>query len=89
MRIFEYARVSDWDERLGTLAEIAEPERWHNLRLPSKEQHPILARYVAHTFLRAYDQQKVVEADQLACFNTGLLTRGHEEIFGIFTISEE
>jgi hypothetical protein len=89
MRIFEFAKVSDWDDRLGNLAGTAEPERWHNLHLPSKEKHPILARYVAHTFSRAYDQQKIVETDQVACFNTGLLTPGHEEIFGIFTISED
>jgi hypothetical protein len=89
MRIFDFAKVSDWDDRLGSLAGIAEPERWNNLHLPSREKHPILARYIAHTFIRAWDQQKIVEADQIACFNTGLLTPGHEEIFGIFTISAD
>jgi hypothetical protein len=89
MRIFDFAKVSEWGDRLGGLAAIAEPERWCNLHLPTKEKHPILSRYIAHTFIRAYDQQKIVEADQVACFNTGLLTAGHEEVFGIFTISDD
>src|ERR1700742_405993 len=49
---------------------------------------PVLDSYIKYTFQRAFDQQKIVEADQLACFNTGLLTPGQEEIFGLFTISE-
>lgn len=88
MRIFDFARVADWDDRLATLAELAEPERWHNLHLPSKNGHPVLDRYILHTFARAHDQQRIVVADQIACFNTGLLTPGQEEIFGVFTISD-
>ncbi|SHO63572.1 protein of unknown function [Pseudoxanthobacter soli DSM 19599] len=88
MRIFDFARVADWDDRLATLAELAEPERWNNRHLSSKNNYPILDRYVANTFIRAYDQQKIVLADHIACFNTGLLTPGQEEIFGVFTISE-
>ncbi|MDQ0324607.1 hypothetical protein J2R99_000456 [Rhodopseudomonas julia] len=88
MRIFDFARVADWDDRLATLAGVAEPERWNNRHLPSKNDYPVLDRYVTNTFIRAYDQQKIVLADQVACFNTGLLTPGQEEIFGVFTISE-
>lgn len=88
MRIFDFAKVADWENRLAALAAMAEPERWSNLHLPANNQHPILERYVKYTFDRAYDQQKIVIADQIACFNTGLLTEGHEEIFGIFTVSE-
>ncbi|MFD2236849.1 DUF3825 domain-containing protein [Aureimonas populi] len=87
-RIFDFARVADWDDRLATLASMAEPERWKNLHLLAKNQHPVLDRYLTHTFIRAYDQQKIVIADQVACFNTGLLTPGQEEIFGVFTVSD-
>jgi Domain of unknown function (DUF3825) len=88
-RIFDFAKVADWDDRLHTLAEMAEPERWAYLQAPSRSPLPVLDSYVKYTFIRSFDQQKIVEADQLACFNTGLLTPGQEEIFGVFTISED
>jgi len=88
MRIFDFAKVADWDARLQNLAELAEPERWTYHTVPSEKPLPILDLYVRHTFIRAFDQQKIVEADQMACFNTGLLTPGHEEIFGLFTQSD-
>lgn len=88
MRIFEFANVSAWDDRLNTLAAMAEPERWNYLSVPTEIRHPVLDRYIKYTFMRAYDQQKIVEGDQTACFNTGLLTPGHEEIFGIFTLNQ-
>lgn len=88
MRIFDFAKVADWEDRLQTLAEMAEPERWTYNTVPSEKPLPILDRYILHTFIRSYDQQRIVEADNMACFNTGLLTPAHEEIFGLFTQSE-
>ena len=87
-RIFDFATVTAWDGRLQALAAIAEPERWSYHSVPSRVALPILDNYVRYTFMRAFDQQKIVEADRVACFNTGLLTTGQEEIFGLFTISE-
>jgi hypothetical protein len=88
MRIFDFAKIADWDDRLEALAGVAEPERWTYLHAPSQSPLPVLSSYIQYTFLRAFDQQKIVEGDRLACFNTGLLTPGQEEIFGVFTISE-
>lgn len=87
-RMFDFAKVADWDGRLNTLAELAEPERWTYVLAPSTSPLPVLDSYIKYTFSRAFDQQKIVEADQLACFNTGLLTPGQEEIFGVFTVSD-
>lgn len=87
-RVFDFAKVADWEDRLQSLAEIAEPERWTYLSVPSTSPLPVLESYIKHTFIRAFDQQTIVEAEQLACFNTGLLTPGQEELFGLFTISE-
>ncbi len=87
-RIFDFAKVADWDDRLHALAEIAEPERWTYLQAPSRSPLPVIDNYIKYTFLRVFDQQKIVETDRLACFNTGLLTPGQEEIFALFTISE-
>jgi len=88
-RIFDFAKVADWDDRLETLAQLAEPERWKYLHVQSEAALPILDSYIKYTFVRVFDQQKIVEADRLACFNTGLLTPGQEEIFGVFTVSED
>jgi len=89
MRIFEFAKVADWDDRLNSLAEMAEPERWNYIHVPTTSNLPVLDLYLKYTFIRAHNQLKIAEADQLACFNTGLLTKnGHEEIFGLFTVSE-
>lgn len=88
-RIFDYAKVADWDDRLKTLAEMAEPERWTYLQAPSHSPLPILDSYIKYTFVRSFDQTTIVDTDQLACFNTGLLTPGQEEIFGLFTISDD
>jgi hypothetical protein len=86
--IHDFAKIASWDDRLRSLAAIAEPERWDYRCVPTKKTLPILRSYIEHTFARASEQQKLVEADRSACFNTGLLTAGQEEIFGIFTVSE-
>lgn len=88
MRIFDYAYVANWDERLGVLAELAEPERWAYLTVPDESHFPILGSYLRFTFLRLHEQSKIAETDDLACFNTGLLTPAQEEIYGVFTVSD-
>jgi hypothetical protein len=88
MRIFDFATVKEWENRLSLLAEMAEPERWNFTCVPSETRLPVLDSYVRYTFLRVSNQGKVAENDQLACFNTGLLTPGQEEIFGVFTVSD-
>ena len=89
MRIFEYAKVAEWENRLQVLADLAELERWTFRSVPSQSALPILDSYVRHTFIRAFGQKRVAEADRFACFNTGLLTPHQEEIFGLFRISDQ
>lgn len=88
MRIFDYAFVADWDSRLDALAGLAEPERWTYLSVPATSPLPVLDSYVRYTFHRVHDQERVAECDDIACFNTGLLTPNQEEIFGVFRVSE-
>ncbi len=88
MRIFDYAVVADWDDRIAQLAGMAEPERWTYVTVPDESPLPVLDSYLRYTFLRLHEEGKVTETDALACFNTGLLTPDQEEIFGIFSVSE-
>lgn len=89
MRIFDYAKVSEWDNRLSCLAAIAEPERWCYVHVPDRSPMPVLDAYIRYTFLRVHRQGKVAESDSYACFNTGLLTPNQEELYGVFRLSEK
>lgn len=89
MRIFDYALVANWDDRLAELAELAEPERWTYLAVPTDKPLPVLDSYVRHTFLRLAELERIEQGEALACFNTGLLTPSQEEIFGLFDIADK
>lgn len=84
MRLFDFAMCSQWDNRLQQLADLAETERWRYRKLPSQRDLPVLHDYVRFTFQRCFEQNRVTKADDVACFNTGLLTPNHEQIFGYF-----
>jgi Domain of unknown function (DUF3825) len=88
MRIFDYSLVANWDDRLASLADIAERERWTYIAVPDKSPLPVLDGYIRYTFLRLHEQGKLAELDTLVCFNTGLLTPWQEEIFGVFTVAD-
>lgn len=88
MRIFDFAAVANWDERLDALASLAESERWTFLRVPSSSHLPVLDSYVRYTFVRLAEENKIAQTERTAAFNTGLLTPGQEEMFGVFSVSE-
>jgi len=87
-RIFDYAKVANWDDRLEVLAGMAEKERWTYVAVPDKSPLPVLDSYLRYTFLQAYSQGEIKETDRFASFNTGLLTPGQEEIFAVFRVSD-
>jgi hypothetical protein len=89
VRIFDFALVANWEERLQELARLAEPERWSYLRVPSDNDLPILDSYIRHTFIRLAEQSRIEESDTYACFNTGLLTPSQEEIYGLFDVADK
>ncbi len=89
MGIFDYGWIADWNERLIRLAELVERERWSYVSLPSKLSFPVLDSYIQYTFSRVADEGKITITDRMTAFNTGLLTPGQEEVFGIFTVSEK
>ena len=88
MRIFEFAKVADWESRLHVLAELAERERWTYRPVPDPSPLPVLDAYIRYTFLRVHEQSKISTTDRFACFNTGLLTPDQEEIFGLFRLND-
>jgi hypothetical protein len=84
MRIFDFAKVAEWEKHLEHLADVAERERWTYRWVPDPSPLPILDSYVKHTFMRLSEQGQLAITERSACFNTGLLTPAQEELFGLF-----
>ncbi|NTW28223.1 MAG: DUF3825 domain-containing protein [Coriobacteriia bacterium] len=84
----DYAFVSAWENRLQSLARLAEPERWTYRSVPDVSPLPVLEAYIRHTFERVCEQHKICESEEFSCFNTGLLTPNQEEVFGLFQVSD-
>lgn len=61
MRIFDYAKVAEWESRLQKLADMAEKERWTYRSVPSSMSDPILDGYLRYTFIRVHEQERVAE----------------------------
>lgn len=86
---FKFAHTGGKDgfkEKIKKLSSIAEPEIW---TLDGFENH-ILYHYILDTFDRCYTQQKIIESidKQSAIFNTGLLSKNGQDIYGFFVINQ-
>ena len=71
---------------LKHLADIALTEDWSYRENPLEEvdQFGVLRSYIRYTFTRLYHEKKIVELDDLAAFNTGLVDRFYEPIYALF-----
>lgn len=71
---------------LKTLADIALTEDWSYRESPLEDidQFGVLRSYVRYTFTRLHYENKIVELDDLAAFNTGLVDRFYEPIYALF-----
>lgn len=71
---------------LKPLASIALTEDWSYRENPLDEidQFGVLRSYIRYTFTRLHHEKKIVELDDLAAFNTGLVDRFYEPIYALF-----
>lgn len=96
--LFEFAYIPNWYDQLTALAGIALPEPWRfrNPVIPPKNfDTPILEKYIHSVFRKQIidfneENQPYPDAifylrNELACFNTGLMTRDYRNIYGCFT----
>jgi hypothetical protein len=81
-RLFDFAYVPS--AQIQELVELAEPEDWNYRQTPSDRPYPILHNYLMHTFMRCYEEGKVLILEDCACFNTGLVTPHQEQIYAFF-----
>lgn len=80
MKLFEYAYCGNYNSTLANLAMLS-PEKWS---FGDKNDNSILKSYVEHTFSRLYEENKILESENYAIFNTGLFDEYYKPICAYF-----
>lgn len=80
MKLFEYAYCGNYNFTLANLAMLS-PEKWS---FGDKNDNSILKSYVEHTFSRLYEENKILESENYAIFNTGLFDEYYKPICAYF-----
>lgn len=83
MTLFDYAWIANFYGRIEELKSMAMDENWDYKKHPTGK-NPILTNYIKHTFIKLYEEKKVLEQEGYSVFNTGLVTDLQEEIFALF-----
>lgn len=82
--LFSFAFFPDFNLAISELAELAEPEAWDfSDEPPELRSNKILKNYLEYTFrkLKSDNQISFYQSRRYACFNTGLYTKGLENIY--------
>jgi hypothetical protein len=84
--LFDFAFIHNLDQRLDSLAEMAEPEPWDYQNTPTSHHKPILYNYLRYTYARLAEEEKIElsEDGQYVVFNTGLVTPNQEPLYAHF-----
>jgi hypothetical protein len=80
MRLFEFAFCNNFDKKIQWLAGLC-PEKWS---FGSRDDYLILKNYIDHTFSKLLEENKIIEAESYAVFNTGLYTEYYEPVYAYF-----
>lgn len=82
--LFDFAFFPRFLDNIDELVGLASKEDWG--KSEDDRKHPILRRYLSHTFSRLCEEQKITYAsnNEHACFNTGLTDSYYENIFAFF-----
>lgn len=84
MTLYDFAYCGRLFNALRVLEQLV-PEKWS---FADKKDLSILKNYVLHTFLRVYEEKKVVESDNYAIFNTGLFDTYYKPVYAYFIPNE-
>lgn len=82
-RLQDFVYIPDTDAKFENLKSLAEPEDWGYRISAEPRPNPVLFSYVVFTYRRLAEERKIEYSEDRAqlCFNTGLVTKNHEEIF--------
>jgi cold shock CspA family protein len=83
-----FAVCVDIDAYLSVLAGLARPENWESSQ-PGEASKIVLKHYIHDVFAQVEEEGKIAVASEaggrpIACFNTGLVTRHQEVLYGYF-----
>lgn len=86
MELFNFAFFSHYDDRISKLADLADKEDVWDFSDTAEKTFAILKNYLQYTFMKLYDDAQVsyTSDNKHACFNTGLTTAYHEDIYAVF-----
>ncbi len=85
-RLYQFASITDFNDKLEQLAGLAESENWINSNATPQNPYPILFNYLHNTFIKVESEGKIAFSSdrRYSCFNTGLATPNQEAIFMVF-----
>lgn len=90
--LFDFANMGSFNDVISRLKELALYEKWDFGIEPEddKQKNRVLKNYIIHSFSRLADsKQIIVDNDKtIAIFNTGLVNRHYEFIYGLFKKNE-
>lgn len=84
MKLFQFAYCHDYEKKINNLGNLC-PEKWS---FGSNSDNVILKNYITHTLEKLSDEEKIIEKDKYALFNTGLYTNFYQEIYAYFIPNE-
>ena len=89
MELFEYVWFNDFHGEIENLkTNFAMEEDW-DYHIKPLGKNPILENYIKHTFVRLYEEGKVLEQNGYSLFNTGLATTYQEEIYALSQVNKK
>lgn len=91
MRMFFLGTTEKYNQKLGMLAKMAQPEKWTYKKIQEKDPYRILRTYIQFTYNRLAEENKFIESPdgKYRCMNTGLLTIYNQEIVAISAQNEK
>lgn len=91
MRMFFLGTTEKYNQKLGMLAKMAQPEKWTYKKIQEKDPYRILRNYIQFTYNRLAEENKFIESPdgKYRCMNTGLLTIYNQEIVAISAQNEK
>lgn len=84
--LFDFAFLSNLDQKLDDLAALAEEEDWNYQSTQTDRHKPILLNYLRYSYSRLAEEEKIELSTDggNAIFNTGLATTNQEPIYALF-----
>ena len=86
--LYDFGWFPDFNQSIIDLNTLAMNENW-GYSSSTTGDYPILFNYIHHTFNKLKSEKKVIEENDHASFNTGLVTNNQEEIFGYFETNKK